>query len=118
MHSKSDWSFRAADPSLAADLDWLEDKGLVFRVGDFLDRECGFEFKYTEDGKGVLVKLVEVPRHKIKEVREAHLGREFALKFSGKTIADWKKGIDDLACRWEAQRLARLLALFRSFTVR
>lgn len=109
IKSELDWNRRENEPSLAADLDWLENQGLLFRVGEFLNRECGFEFEERKDGgKGILIKLTDVPKHKIKEVTEARLGKEFVLKFSNKTIRDFMEGLDDLACRWEAQRLTHL----------
>lgn len=106
IKSELDWDRRKDEPSLAADLDWLENQGLLFRIDEFLNRECGFEFEDRKDaGKGIVVKLTDIPKHKIKEVTEARLGKNFVLQFSNKTIRDFMEGLDDLACRWEAQRL-------------
>jgi hypothetical protein len=104
-----DWTFRTKDSSLAADLDWLESKGVVFRVEEFLNQECGFEFARRRKGdrrKGVFIVPVKIPRQKIGEMRHDLLGLPFLEKFDGKTIRDISAGFDDLSCRWEAQRLA------------
>lgn len=104
-----DWTFRTEDPSLAADLDWLENKRVVFRVEEFLNQECGFEFVRRPRGdrrKGVFIRPAKVPKHKIEEMRHDLLGLPFLKKFDGKTIREINAGIDDLSCRWEAQRLS------------
>lgn len=100
-----DWAFRKDDPSLAADLDWLENKNLVFKVGHFLNRECGFELVENPRAKSITIKLVEVPKDKIKEVIDARLGLDFAVEYDGKPVRNLKVGLTDLACRWEAERL-------------
>jgi hypothetical protein len=100
VQSEDDWSFREQDPSLAADLDWLENKGLVFRVAEALKKLIPFEIVRQEQKDTLRITLTDfLPEDKIEEVRDdTHLGSE-------KTPKEILSGIDDLVCRWEAQRL-------------
>lgn len=108
VHDDRDWRFREKNPSLAADFDWLENNGLIFRVGEFLKKECGFEFVDRGHLKRIDIKVIDLPPHKAEEVREVHMGAEFALQFAGKTVRDFMLGLEDLNCRWEAERLRKL----------
>jgi hypothetical protein len=115
VYGTQDWHFRKKDPSLAADLDWLENKDLVFRTEEFLKRECGFEILFDRTanrGKRLIVNVLDegkMPLSKLQELREVHMGKEFLSKFQGKTIGHIMDSMQDMSCRWEAQRIAREL---------
>jgi hypothetical protein len=105
LQSEQDWSFRENDASLAADLDWLEERGLLFRVSDFLNQELGWQSVDTTSG--IAIELVDVPNGDPIKAREARLGRRFARRFNHKTVKNILEGLEDWGCRWEAQRLTR-----------
>lgn len=72
-----------------------------------MNRECGFELVENPPAKRIALKLVKVPKDKIKEVMEARLGVDFVVSYHGKTVHNLMLGVLDLACRWEAERLRK-----------
>lgn len=115
VYGNQDWHFRKSNPSLAADLDWLENKELLFRTEEFLNRECGFEVLFhraAKPGRRLVVRVLDedkLPLSKVQEIREMHMGEEFLSKFNGKTIGYIMDSMQDMSCRWEAQRIAKSL---------
>jgi hypothetical protein len=105
VHQKKDWEFIRKDPSAAADLDWLEEKGLVFKTDQCLRGDCGeFHVNQLDDnifrvGNDILDSyIISKPRlHQI-------IRRGTVLELEDNLRA----GIHDMMCRWEAQRIAKL----------
>jgi len=140
VHGDIDWDFREENPSLAADLDWLENQGIVFRAKDFLEQGCGLVFTTTNNEGGsvlgvgmakegevqnIRVKFAQLPKYNGKgelilrsagekqkvALPEDHiigqqLPRAFSQRVPRVTFTEVMEGMDDLACRLEAQNIA------------
>jgi hypothetical protein len=95
-----DWDFRSENPSLAADLDWLEEQGAVFRTDFSLGLESGID-ELRCDGN----KVVILPGGKpgIFSFRIADSG----IPKSGPpfTVAHLLEVLNDICCREECQIL-------------
>lgn len=55
----NDWDCRAKSPAFAADLDWLEERGLVFRVNETAKMNTGIERLEWKDDRIVIVPSLE-----------------------------------------------------------
>lgn len=95
-HSEEkDWSFRDERPEMAADLDWLSDRGIVFRIGtDFATNITSIR----SEGKGVVIEVDEdSPGIKI---LKTIFSREALIN-----VGHMRDALSDLVCRLICEEL-------------
>jgi len=104
-HDEKDWEFRSSDPSLAADLDWLENEGIVFKTYEAGDIELGFEIVPEKKGRGVLLRPTQAPKlNQEGEIMEP-LGLRLASKLRNRRVRDLTPILEDFLCRLESEQL-------------
>jgi hypothetical protein len=137
VHGNIDWDFREDNPGLGADLDWLENQGIVFRVTDFLDQGCGLLFSAVEKGQepqNLRLRFAQLPKysghgqlilHAASESERIELDQSYNIhqqfprqserlspeRNTKITFKELMEGMDDLACRSEAQRLTASMSV-------
>ena|ERR1700730_3087736 len=94
-----DWECRPENPSLAADLDWLENRGLVFRVDTAGELEAGVEKMEMREGYVLLTPSERPGRIKFRVAPE---GTKRKRRF---TYADFLDGVRGLITRIECDEL-------------
>jgi hypothetical protein len=104
-HDEKDWEFRSKDPSLAADLDWLEQKGLVFKSYQAGNIELGFEMVEQKKGRGILLRPTQVPKRDRKGEILEPLGLRLASKLRNRRVRDLTLIFEDFLCRLESEHL-------------
>jgi len=107
LYAGRSWSSKVIESHVSADLEWLEQKGIVFRATCLLKSEAGFKIDRWRDRKGF---RIEVSRDAMEGKLEGGPAWAELIKRVGiehRTIVEFLKALEDFACRWEAQRLRR-----------
>lgn len=104
-HDKKDWKFRSKDPSLAADLDWLENEGIVFKSYETANIELGFEIVPQKKGQGVLLRPTQAPKRNQEGEIVEPLGLRLASKLRNRIVRDLIPIFEDFLCRLECEHL-------------
>ena len=97
-----DWTFRAKNPSLAADLDWLTARGVVFRTDFSLKFEIDID-QVSVKGEKVILKSAQSPVILSSRSQE----RKLLVMPKGEkiTVSHMLEALYDFCCREECQRL-------------
>jgi len=95
-----DWECRPENPSLAADLDWLENRGLVFRVNTAGDLEAGIEKMEMREGCVVLT-----PSERPGLIQFRRVAPEVIKRKRRFTYADFLDAVRGLITRIECDEL-------------
>lgn len=96
---EEDWSFRSKKPSLAADLDWLSHRGIVFPVNNYSNLNVNVEKVIPMKGRVI---LVPGPRPASLNVQPNPRADEKPM-----TVAQLLDALSDPLCRLECQNLRR-----------
>jgi hypothetical protein len=100
---EADWTFRDKKPTLAADLDWLADRGVVSRVNAHVNSTVNVrEMKY--DGKRVIL-VPESGKAAINILPGPTNNKSNGLKT---TVRDLLSALQDIVCRQECETLREL----------
>jgi hypothetical protein len=98
VHQKDgDWDFRRKNPSLAADLDWLTEEGIVFRVNTNLDSTINVRSIRKEGNRVVLV-----PESGPATI---YIRPGSSITKAPMTVSAMIDAVQDIVCRLECQSL-------------